>query len=193
MSRETEIKKKLRIRILDGYILSYSSMENIFKNVLKCNMFDSDIKIFIGRNCVPEFFLELSCNVNRQLSTDLLLDELPKFFSYYTITKRLEEKKIFLNATLRNGKKSPNVNNICEPIIDLYQNTDNWFSLFIEEKEFDLKKIESFIENIYKEAVGKIKSITIENFNVFKLKCSNNKEYTMEYSQFESFKNFDIS
>ena len=184
MSREIEIKRKLKIRIPNGNILSYNSIDNVFKNVFHCNMFDSNIKICC-ENGTPELYLEMTCKINRQESADLLLNELTNYFSDYNIKKEKESNSILLEAVIYERSKNSNIGKLYKIIENKEpDNKDNWFSVFINDIEFDLYKIKSLIENKVKENIDTIEHAMIDNFKTFTFNCPGNIKYVLDYQDF---------
>jgi hypothetical protein len=197
MSREIETKKKLKIRLQDGNVISYESIKDLFKNKMKCNIFNSNIKIHINQKCSPSFYMELNCNVNKQLSTDLLLNEIPYFFNKYYITKLKDEKHIFLSAELYLRELSNIIKNEKFPNIDEFfekslkeDNVKSWISIFVDDKELlieDLLKIILSL-NSNKEKI-EIQNIVIDNFKEFSFECSEGWKCVLDYEQIKKYVN----
>lgn len=186
MSREIEIKRKLKIRIHEGKILSYNSINDVFKNIFKCNMFNSNIKLGISNTYEPNLLMELNCNINKQLSTDLLMNELAIHFSKYNISKEENVNNISLEAIFYKREKiNEKIETFCEKTNSLCNNEQSWFSIFVNDIELDLNKIQNIIETQFKEKVNKIEYVDIENFKTFTFSCSNEKKYKLDYEDFE--------
>jgi hypothetical protein len=184
---EIEIKKKLKIRIVGGHILSYKSIEKVFNDVFKCNMFNSDIEIHMGgKDYLPEFYMKLNCSINKYESADLLLNEMPKYFDVYSITKSDKEKHIYFESTSFKNPHLFKTKKMCEPLNESYDNLENWFSVFIDEKELPLDLIVLTLKNLNPDdIIDKIKHVQINNFKSFVFDCSNSQQYKLEYEDLE--------
>jgi len=192
MSREIEIKRKLKVRLQNGHVLSYNSIDDIFKNTFKCNMFNSEINIGYG-NSIPELYMELNCNVNRYLSADSLLDNLNNYFTGYSIRKDKYKSIIYLeDAIIYHNfiRNYDTINKFCEQSEMKSPNAQNWFSLFIKEVEIDLYKTKALIQEHFKEEIQEIRYISIKNFKDFTFTCYNSnsigKSYTLSYDDLSS-------
>ncbi len=178
-------KRELKIRIFDGNILSYNSINDVFKNNLKCNMFDSDIKLSMSEHSIN---MDLKCKINKWESVELLLEELPKYFTMQNIRKETEYKCIFLEAVLFShssymGNKTPRTEMICEKQPSVRDKSKGWFSIYINGKEFCSEQVKKILLYNFKQDFDKIDSIEIENFSTFVFNCED-KKFSLNYKDF---------
>jgi hypothetical protein len=171
MSSEIEAKRNFKIRINEK-ILSYNSINNVFKNTFQCNMFDSIVKVSCGYG-IPEFSLKIKCSINKYKSADFLMDELGKLFTTYNISKDKEKNVIYLNAMLFYNfiNNYETINKFCEYEVIKEYKKENWFSLFINDVEFDLYKIKLIVENKNQKKVDEISYVEIDNGKTFIFRC----------------------
>lgn len=163
---EINAKKNFIIKITDPHekTITYDSIEQLFKNELKCNMFDANINIVYNYYNHGEFSLNLKCLIRNYVSADFLLDGLKKCFPRYSIRKADNNKFIFLDADLLSATGYHKVRQFCEKIKNVEQSNENGFSFFIKNIEIDKNKMCLFLSDKTKSIIKKIISIEIDNF-----------------------------
>jgi len=172
-------KKKFKIGICNGLILSYNSIEKTFKEKLLCNIFDCNIYTHISIN---SFELTFDCKINKYSSIELLMNNLNYYFTDYSIKKEKEKDVLILNAILKT--QNPFLDSIFE-CNNLHSKKD--YFIYIKDRLFYKKDFEEIISNIIKDKLN-ILSIDISNndFFVFTYNKHGNKIETIEL-RYENF------
>ena len=184
MQNETQIKRNFKIRLYNGKTLSYNSIDNIFKNIFKCNMFASDIKMLYNKNTYPILHLELNCNINKCHSVDLLFEILPNYFSGYNLTRHKDVKHLSLKTELLIREecfhKDNNIDLLCEEN-NVVKNEDNKFSIFIDNIELTTDNIRNYLQENFKTEIKEVIGFSTDNFKEFTFYINEKVKYNLNY------------
>lgn len=163
ITKKIEAKKLLSVQfptLNDNLKLTFNSIENLFKNQLKCKIYNTSFKIH------SDFYhFCLKCKIKDYVSSDFLLDNLGKYFSNYHISKEESKRALIFEADIKFVKNCVNTNEIYEQSEKTECNEN--FVFYIKNKLINNKELNGFIENKTNKKIKKIQGIIIDDFYFF--------------------------